>query len=302
VTAPGPLYPPFYPPAYPIVPVPAPVPEQLTANGVLLNNGLWSEVEGLQTLFVVPGLRGENSVVPGRHGVIQTPRKRYDATEVVIPMHVKGVNRGNGLMPPRAAARLLENVDHLLGAFHTETVTLAYRRDDATTRTVTAELAADPVVVVRERSVPPLARVTVALTLLDPFWTESQDVSQTITGVNGTTTALTAFQGSTAPITDAIIRFIGPISNPKLAIGERHVRYNGVIPAGRELVLECGHWRAHSGAGASWSPDVRQVYREPGPCWLEIPASAAAQAITFTHTGGGAASVEISGRRRFLSP
>lgn len=296
------LYPPFYPPAYPISPVPDPVPEQLTAGGLLLNNGTWSEVEGLETLFVVPGRRGENVVVPGRHGVIQTPRKRYDAVEVVIPMHVKGVNRGNGVMPPRPAARLHENIDYLLRVFHQETVQLEYRRDDEIARSVTAELSADPVVAVRERSSPPLARVSVALTLLDPFWVEAQDVAQTITGATGTNTQLNLFAGSTAPIADAQITFYGPVSNPQLSIGERWVRYNGVIPAGRELVLECEHWRANPGNGTAWDPDERQVFREPGPAWLEIPPSPDPLTVTFTHTGGGTASVELAGRRRFLTP
>lgn len=298
----GPLYLPFYPPAYPVAPSEAPVAEQLTANGMLLNNSLWSDVEGLETLFVVPGRRGDNITVPGRHGVVQNRRKRYAAADVVIPMHVKGVNRWNGVAPPRPAARLHENVDHLLEAFHTETVPLAYRRDDGTTRTANAELAGDPVVVVRDRANPPLARVSLPLTLLE-FWVETTDRAQTIT--SATTTVphqLTVFTGATAPITDAIIRFVGPVSNPRLAIGERSVRYNGVIPSGRELVLECGHWRAHSGAGTPWTPDIRQIYREPGPAWMEIPPSPAPLTAVWTHSGGGAASVEISGRRRYLSP
>ena len=251
---------------------------------------------------VAPPPRGDNTAVPGRHGAIRTPRKRRDVSEIVLPLWVKGVNRSSGDIPPRPAARLHENIDYLLRIFHQETVELEYVRDDATTRTVTAELAAEPVVAVRERSYPPLARVSFALTLFEPFWTETQDVSTTITGVTGTTRTLMGFAGSTAPITDAVITFYGPVNNPKLTIGDRWVQYNGVIAAGRQLVLECEHWRASSGTGSSWSPDVRQVYREPGPCWLEIPASDAGVDVIFTHTTGGSASVEISGQRKFLSP
>lgn len=300
MTAPGPLYPPFYPPAYPIVPVPAPVPERLLVNGEPITG--WCDIEGLTNLIVAPPPRGANVTVPGRHGVIRTPRKPRAAAEIVLPLWVKGVNRSDGNIPPRSAARLHENIDYLLTIFHGETVELEYVRDDGTSRTVTAELAEEPVVAFRERSYPPLARLSVPLTLFDPFWTEDRDVATTITGVTGTAGALNAFAGSTAPITDAVITFYGPVSNPSLAIGDRWVRYNGVIAAGRQLVLECAHWRAGPGTGSTWSPDERQVYREPGPCWLEIPPSYNALTATFTHTGGGSATVEIAGRRRFLSP
>src|SRR5690606_20339723 len=205
MTAPGPLYPPFYPPAYPIVPVPAPVPERLLVNGEPITG--WCDIEGLTNLIVAPPPRGANVTVPGRHGVIRTPRKPRGAAEIVLPLWVKGVNRSDGNIPPRSAARLHENLDYLLTIFHGETVELEYVRDDGTSRTVTAELAEEPVVAVRERSYPPLARLSVPLTLFDPFWTEDRDVATTITGVTGTAGALNAFAGSTAPITDAVITF-----------------------------------------------------------------------------------------------
>ena len=281
----GPLYPSFYPPAYPTSAPPVPVPERLLANGQDLNT-VWCRVEGLQTLFAASARRGENSVVPGRHGVIRTPGKHHDPVEVVIPMHVKGVNRASGVIPSLSAYRLHENIDY---------------RGDGSSRITVAEPVGDPVIAVRERSYPPLARVSVPLSLVDAFWTEDVDVAQTITGVTGATANLTLFQGSTAPIADARIKFTGPVNNPRLAVGERWVQFNGVIAAGRELVLECEHWRASSGAGDVWAPPVTQVYREPGPCWLEFPPSLAPLTAVFTHSGGGSASVEISGQRKFLT-
>lgn len=297
----GALYPPFYPPAYPIAPVPAPVPERLIANGVDLN-AAWCKVEGLRELLAAASRRGENVTVPGRHGLIRTPRKKYNAVDVVVPMHVLGVNRTSGDPVTRAASQLHENIDYLLHVFHTETVQLEYVRDDGTSRVAVAELAADPVVAVRERSAPPLARVSVALRLADAFWRSTQDVSQTITGVTGTTASLTAFAGSTAPIADCQVTFHGPGNNPRIAIGDRWLQFNGVIGAGRQLVLDCEHWHASAGTGSAWSPSVLQVYREPGPAWLEIPPSHDPLTVTFTHSGGGAASVEIAGRKAFLSP
>lgn len=295
-----PLYPPFYPPAYPTRSVPPAVPEQLLVNGESLNK-VWCQVEGLSSLLTGPARRGGNVVVPGRHGVIRTPAKHYNPLELVIPMHVKGVRPTDGTIPSDPAAQLYRNVDRLLDLLQGEVIDLLYVRSDGTSRAAVAELITEPITVVRERSFPPLARVSVALVVIDAFWTDINDAAQIITGPTGTTVPLTAFAGSTAPIADARITFYGPISNPRLAIGERWVRYNGVIPAGRQLVLECKHWRATSGSGAVWDPDERQVYREPGPAWLEIPPSYAPLTAVFTHTGGGSATVEISGNRKFLT-
>jgi hypothetical protein len=292
------LYPPFYPPAYPLSAPPEPVPERLVANGLDLNTA-WCQVEGLETVFVAAAPRGTNTVIPGRHGALYNPRKRYGAPEVVLPLHVLGV-RDNGTIPSQAAAQLHRNVDRLLSALQ-GVVALQYTRGDGSSRSTRAELLEDPLVIERQRSWPPLARISASLQILDAFWSETEDTAQTITGPTGVTAPLTAFAGSTAPIADARITFYGPVSNPRLQIGDRSVWFNGVIAAGQVLVLECEHWRATPGNGAEWSPDTRQVYREPGPAWMEIPASMEPVTALFTHTNVGSATVEIAGARKFLT-
>lgn len=295
----GPLYPPFYPPVYPVAPADLPVPEDLLVNGVSLRSHCYLTSD-VSSLLGVPAKRGEDVVVPGRHGRIRTPRKRFDAAEIVLPMWVVGC-RPDGSIPStgRAEREFFRRRDELLELFYADDVSLQFTRADGVTLSTTAEVV-DVMDFTRTRA-KPIAQVSVALRLADAFWVEDIDVSQTITGVTGTTAALSVFEGSTAPNADAQITFFGPVANPQLSIGERWVRFNGVIPAGRELVLECGHWRANPGNGAAWDPDERQVFRAPGPAWLEIPASPGVTA-TFTHSGGGAASVEIAGHRKFLSP
>lgn len=293
-----PPYPPFYPPLYPFNPPPPAVPERLLVNGVDLGSYAFmtSDISGLLT---APALRGDDVAVPARHGRIRTSGKRFDMNEVVLPMWVVGA-RPDGTIPPVGMSRTFwRRRDELLQLFHADEVTLQFRRPDGLELTTSAEVV--DVLDFTRRFDEPIAQVSVALRLLDPFWADVQTTSQTITGVTGTSVALTAFLGSTAPITDARITFFGPVNNPQLAIGDRWVRFNGVIAAGRELVLEVEHWRASSGAGAPWSPDRRQVFREPGPAWLEIPPSTEALTATFTHTTGGSATVEIAGRRKFLT-
>lgn len=296
----APLYPPFYPPVYPVIPAVPPVPEELLVNGMSLGSHCYMTTD-VSSLLGVPAKRGDDAVVPGRHGRIRTPGKRFDAGEIVLPMWVVGC-RPDGTIPStgRMEREFFRRRDNLLRLFYADDVVLTFTRADGVTLSTRVEVV--DVMDFTRRWAAPLAQVSVALRLVDAFWVEDIDQSQTIT--SATTSVphqLTVFTGSTAPITDAIITFTGPVSNPRLAVGERSVRYNGVIPTGRELVLECEHWRAHSGSGAAWSPDVRQVYREPGPVWLEFPPSLTPLTAVFTHTGGGAASVEIAGRRRFLT-
>jgi hypothetical protein len=292
-------YPPIYPPFYPTTdPPPPPVLEQLLVNGVDLGSYCYMTTD-VSGLLSVPGRRGEDSAMPGRHGRIRTPGKRFDASEIVLPMWVVGA-RPDGTPPAGGEAReFFRRRDDLLRLFYADDVVLSWRRSDGVTLTTSVEVV--DVMDFTRRWAEPLAQVSIALRLVDAFWTEDADVAQTITGITGTSANLTLFQGSTAPIADAVIRFIGPVNNPRLAVGERWVQFNGVIPAGRELVLECEHWRASSGAGPVWAPQITQVYREPGPCWLEFPPSLAPLTATFTHTGGGNASVEIAGQRRFLT-
>jgi len=292
------LYPPFYPPAYPMANPPPLVAERLLVNGVDLGSYTYMTTD-VSSLLSVAARRGEDVVVAGRHGQIRRGGRCFDAGEIVLPMWVVGANPDGSIPSGGMEQGFFRRKDQLLQLFYADEVVLAFRRPDGlelSTRATVAE-----VMDFTRRHAEPLAAVSVALTLPDAFWTDTQDVSQSITGVTGTSAELTAFAGSTAPIADARITFHGPVSNPQLTIGDRWVRFNGLVAAGRQLVLECGHWRATSGAGPAWDPSEIQVYREPGPAWLEIPASYTPLTALFSHSGGGSATVEIAGNRKFLA-
>jgi hypothetical protein len=273
-----------------------PARETLTINGVALDTYalLLTDVSGL---MVSPPLRGENTTVAGRHGVLQRPGKRFAAAELVLPLWVNGARPDGSVPSGSAAVEFFQRRDELLQLLHSDPLVLAYTRPGGVTVEGRCELV--EALSFARAGVGAEAEVSVALTLLDPFWSDTEDSAQTIT--SGSPVELTAFAGSTAPIADARITFFGPVNNPRLAIGSRYVQFNGVIGEGRELLLDCGHWRASSGAGDDWSPPVTQIYREPGPAWLEISPSSGPLMATFTHSGSGSASVEIAGRRKFLT-
>lgn len=263
----------------------------LSAYAVVLNS--------LAPLMHVPAKRNPNVTVPGRHGTIRTPRKRYAENDIVLTFLVLGA-QADGTVPSgsTAAREFYARVDTLLGLFAAETVQLTRTMPDGSVRQATVEVA-DKMDWTRNLGTAPLlGQVAVAFTNPAGFWSETTVSSQTITGATGTTATLTAFAGSTAPITDVTLTW-GPCSNPMLVYGPGFVQYNGVITAGRQLVINTSNWSVNSGTGTAWSPDLRNVSFGPGPTWLElVPAVTTAQ---ITHTGGGSASCTLAAARRFLS-
>lgn len=275
--------------------------ETLTANGFNLRQP-WCDIEDLSPLLVTGGRRGDNVTIPGRHGVIRSAHKRYTDARPQLPMRVTGVDPNTGLLVADGVTQLHRNLDTLLTVFHTDTVLLQHTRNDATSRSAYVELASDPSVATRERSLPPMSRVQFDLILWDAFWFDTDAVSQIIAGTTGTTAALTTFAGATAPMSELTLTFTGPVNNPQLNFGLGFVKYNGVVAAGRQLVIDTGTWQVSPGTGTLWSPDPRQIEFAPGPRWLELDPTVSPFSVQFFHTGGGSASCSIGGRRRYLTP
>lgn len=272
--------------------------EAFTINGVSLDSYAYmlTDISGTMS---TPARRGSNATVPGRHGAIRTP-KRFDVSEVVLPLWVNGA-LPDGSVPLGSTAReqFFTNRDALLKLLQAPTLLLAYTRPDGTSRSAYAE-ASEPLEFARIGAGPE-AKVSVALTLYEGFWFDTLAVSQIVTGTTGTIQALTAFTGATAPMADLTMTF-GPCSNPQLTVGDSFVKYNGVIAAGRQLVINAGNWTVNSGTGAAWQPDLRQIEFGPGPRWFELDPTVAPFEAEFIHTGGGSATVTINGRRRYLAP
>lgn len=274
--------------------------QQLAVNGVDLSQ-YGVILQSKAPLMSSPPRRGENVTVPGRHGTIRTPRKRYEENDLVLVMLVLGA-QPDGTVPSdsTAAEQLYANADALMGLFGAETVLLTRTMPDGSQRNATAEVVEKIDWSRQLGDTPLLAQVGIALTIFDAFWADTSPVSQTITGATGTTATLTAFQGATAPISDVTITW-GPCSNPQLIHGPAFVTYNGVISAGRQLVINTANWTVSTGSGTAWSPDLRLVSFGPGPAWMELNPWLNPFAVQIVHTGGGSASCTLTAARRYLS-
>jgi hypothetical protein len=274
--------------------------EALTINGVSLDTYAFmaSDISGLMR---VPERRGDNVVVPNRHGRIKSAGKRFDANEVVIPLWIVGAEPDGSIPGGSDEAReFFQRRDELLQLLYAEPMTLAFTRPNG--HTVQAHGEVVDVLDFTRRFNEPIAQVSVAIEILDAFWEDADSVSQDVSGTTGTETTLTAFEGATAPMSDVVITVFGPANNPQFTHGERWVKYNGVVDSGRQLQIDTGSWIVGPGTGTIWAPDVRNVDQgQPGP-WLELDPATVPYSVTFVHTTGSSVSATIAGRRRYLSP
>lgn len=151
----------------------------------------------------------------------------------------------------------------------------------------------------RRPSSPWFGRFKATFTIPDGYWADLNVVSTGVQSMGtGGTLSFAAFSGATAPCSDLLVRFYGATVNPKLVTpyGSR-LGWNGQIISGRQVQFNTKTGEISSGTGASWTPGYWHEYA-PGPHYFEVDPSEPLTA-TFTHTGGGSASVEVVGRRHY---
>jgi hypothetical protein len=229
----------------------------------------------------VPPRRGENVVLPSRTGRLYAA-KRLDERTVSLAMFVKDThptNYGAG-----SETQLLANLDALRGLFARDGQHVLKHTMASSTRLATAE-------VVNAVTFEPLGAgnafgFSVEFLLADPLW-----YAQTVTTVGPTTIGqspqnITVTNGGTYRGEKAILTLVGPLSNPKLAIGATWVQFTGAVGAGQTLVLRCEDFTATL-AGADVSGNVSHA---GALSWLPLPVGVNTLAVT-TGTLGGSVTV-----------
>lgn len=271
--------------------------EALTLNGVSLASLAYMTTD-ISSLLTAPARRGDNVVVPGRHGAIPSTRKRFTENEFVLPLWIVGA-LADGSIPAGSTDReeLFKRRDELLRLLYANPLVVAYTRPTGLAVQATCEVV--DVLDFTRVAAEPFAKVTVAVRNPGAFWFESSSQTATITGATGTSSTLSAFATATAPMENLTITF-GPCSNPTITQGSTSFTYNGVISAGRQLVVNTAAWTLGIGTGSAWTPSYASVAYAPGPVWFSLnPAQSLS--VGFAHTGGGSATVTIAGPRAYLS-
>jgi hypothetical protein len=273
-------------------------------NGVDLRSYAW-RIETAEGLQDAPDLRGGGITIPGGHGNLDVEsdptaqRRRYAAGEITFTMWLLGVDQFTGAAPAGDGLdTYFARLNELQRLFSARQLVIEHPRFDGLRRAL-AKLSA-PLRPVREPSSPWFGRLTAKCQIPTAFWLGTTDVTAAASLGTGGVLPLGGFGGCDAPITDGVVRF-GPGANPRLVQGGTFVGYNGVIPAGKELVIDCAAWKTTYGAGGSWATVDSQVEYNPGPFWFELDPTVPTPSAVLTHTGGGVMNVAFTARPKYLT-
>lgn len=271
--------------------------EGLTIGGVNVST-LAVRVIDLSGLLRVPERRGENVPIPGRHGDLRVPRKRYAGREIALEFWIRGA-QPDGTVPANPRAQFYTNLRTLGQLLGQQVTTMVHTLPDGTTRQIDVE-ALTAVDASRYKS-GDLAKIGVAFTAASAFWEASAPTTiGPFSLTAGGTRQLTELADTDAPIDDAVVTF-GPGSNPVLTcVGSgSFIAYDDVIASGRSVALDTGAWTGVGGGGLTYDrTKVRSDPRDGG--WFTLDPAPGGPTVRLDHTGGGSAPVTLSLRKKWL--
>lgn len=267
-------------------------PETLFINGTDIWDCGGYFTPDLSGLGTVPAKKTGDVAVPGRQGSVRTLRKTFGPQTMALTLQVRGT-APDGSLPRGAAAErnFYANLDSLLANLN-GVVTLTHILPDRSTRAITAEVL--EAMTFTRQAWAKAGTVQVTLNAAAPFWREPSPVTSHLSSGSGPS-ALPEFEGSTAPIEDAIIVVTGPCTNPSLACGDSQVTYHDTLASGQSLTIDAGNWTVSS---ASLVIDYAKLTHAGTGPWLVLSPG---QPVTFSHTGTGTATATITAQRAFLA-
>jgi len=271
--------------------------EGLTIGGVNVSTYAVRVID-LSGLLRVPERRGENLPMPGRHGNLRVPRKRYNGREMALEFWIRGA-QPDGTVPANPKAQFYTNLRTLGQIIGQDLVTLVHTLPDGTTRRIDAE-ALTAVDAMRYKA-GDLGKVSVAFTSAAAFWEASAPTTiGPFSLTAGGTRQLTELADCDAPIDDATITF-GPATNPVLTcVGSgSFLAYDELIASGRSVALDASAWSGVGAGGLTYDrAKVRSDPRDGG--WFCLDPAPGGPTVRLDHTGGGSAPVTITARKKWL--
>ncbi|GAA0403129.1 hypothetical protein GCM10009530_63900 [Microbispora corallina] len=293
--------------------MPQPVYPTYTVDGVALDAPGWYLAKETRRR-PLPGVRGVSVEVPGRAGQLPIVGLDADTTTLALTLWVTAV-RPDGTEGD--LADLEANLDALFAVFGVRHRLLDVRHLPAPgiERQADATVlgAADPDMDVPNR----MAKLPVLLTIPGVYW---RDVTASTwsSALPGAARGVSPLAGSTAPITDALLRFKGPATDPTMTdnVTGVTVAYTGTLTGSQRLLIDCGRFRAARVTTDTWDlsagADVTGGIYSTGPGsssrWLHLTPGISgsdpfSRAITVTTTAlgtDGTSRAEIRARRSHL--
>lgn len=285
--------------------------EKLSVDSVSVSQYAWN-VTQRGSRWKVPSVRGDNVTVPGRHGSIYVPDKKYDENELILNMWVIGAEL-DGSVPVSDTQRkqVRENMDTLLHLFtrRYEEVRLSQVLADGSTVEAYGECteAIDFTSVAGGTR----AEFSVAMRLSDPFWQDTSDVTYNSGAavVVDQQFALTNFDGATAPMDELAFVVSGPATNPELVLLDTGavIRYNGTIASGTDWRVNSDIWESVTGSaigfvGAGTNVLANTVYSGSTRMFSVHPWRQTGHAVIEINGSGFGANtrLQVKGRRKYM--
>jgi hypothetical protein len=283
----------------------------MTVDGVRLDTLAWN-IETLNGRLSVPGVRGEDPIVPGMDGAVFVPNKSYDSGLMTLQMWVRGSDINGGI--PGGGSQMTEfrkNLDTIIKLF-----TIRHRLLDIRQTWPAGDIQWQAKVEqpwdFTASAINPRAKFAVELSIPGVFGQDvsTTDYSSATALASGVTLTMATYDGMTAPVTDSIIVVRGAATNPRLTnpdTGE-WVQYNGTIPSGTDWRVDCSLWETRTGVGIGLSSGVgtNQVantqYAGGGARFMRLtPRPSGGPQIVLTGTGFGASTQVLArARRKFI--
>lgn len=285
-----------------------------TVNGTRLDT-LANNIETKDGWVNISGHRGANAVVPGRHGEIWTPNKRHEPGSVVLSMWVSHTDANGSLVGSDPYFQWRKNFDALVALFDSNYGLLDVRQQygpSAVTDVRQAFCEVDAVIT-PEFFGNQFGKFKVGLLIPDVFWQDvaTQDFSSPTNAGALATHSVSTLTGLTAPVEDAIVQVIGPITNPKV-IDMRtghYVQLNFTVPSGQTWEFDCDKWTSVVGTNPAFAgtgtnkTDVTVSSGIHDPRLFAIAPSVAlatAPTVRLEGTGNGTLTqLKIRARRKF---
>lgn len=208
------------------------------------------------------------------HGEVETSGN-FEAPLVALRLWVDATDPSGVLSAPTPERQLELNLDMLKRIFlSTSAVTLAITTDGGATRRARVKVAAfsKPTAIAAHTH-----QITIGLKIIKVFWEAASATEVTFTSLN-TWETLTNVAGSTAPITDAIVKVKGSITNPRIDIdGGGYCRYTGsALGSSDWWIFDSGRWLSARGASITLPTEGTKSmgstdYYGSGVYMLEIP-------------------------------
>lgn len=277
--------------------------EGLTLGGLdVMNRAIGAR--DLSGVLTVPERRGDDVEIPGRNGVVRTPRKTYGARRAVFEFVVTG-RRPDGTLPTDPGRQFYANLSALAEVLAQDQAPLVHSASwwpDAPRQIdVEALSGIDPT---RWRG-GTSATLPIAFSAPEAFWRAAAPTDVAFALPAGGTRELVEFATSDAPIDDPLLT-IGPSTNPVLTQTESglFVAYDLEIPAGGVLRLDCATWDPYGSTGFTF--DRRRLRTPDVPAaparWFGVdPVVGAPPTVRLDHNGGTAlVDVTISARQSWL--